>query len=368
MSRSIRILGSMTGTSCDGIDLACLEIGAANWRTLWTQSESYPASLKKRVLKLQEPRHSVRLRDLLDLDRDLGLWYAKVMKGAISRHRLKRPLAIANHGQSVSDFPKRGSVGTSLQLGSPAIIARETGLTVVSNFRSGDMAAHGQGAPLAPIFHEMIASSLGLTQQGVAIHNIGGISNLTYIGRGRVMAFDTGPGNMWIDAATLLATKGKQSFDRGGLLAGHGAIDIAALKRILTLPYFSEAPPKSTGRDDFPFELLLRASHKRNVDLIATASAVTAWSIAAAYRRWILQKKLPLRNIFVCGGGAKNHYLLSLIQDNLPEVQVRPLEEVSSLSGEFIEAAAFSYLGYLSLLGKPVGGQWTGARDSHPRA
>ena len=366
MNKSIHILGVMTGTSCDGIDLACLEIQNEKWKVLWTQSEGYPSSLKKRVLKIQAPGNLVHLRDLLEVDLDLGIWYSKVIQSATRKHKSQRPDVIANHGQTVAHFPKKKSAGTTLQLGEPTAIAHGTGITVVSHFRNGDLCAHGQGAPLVPVFHKMIADSLKLSHNGVSIHNIGGISNLTYILGNKTLAFDTGPGNILIDAATQLATKEKQSFDRSGLLAAHGAIDIAALKKMMKHSFFNAPPPKSTGRDDFPFEFLLKTCKKRNLDLVATATALTAWSIALSYRKWIFEKKLPLQSIFLCGGGAKNHYLTTLIQDNLPEVHVRPLEEVSQLSGDYIEAAGFGYLGYLALKGMPVGGKWTGAQGFGP--
>src|SRR5262249_8509422 len=151
----------------------------------------------------------------------------------------------------------------------------------------GDMAAGGEGAPLAPRFHKLIAGS----RTGIAIHNLGGISNLTYLGPGNlIVAFDTGPGNLWIDAAAGLVTGARLRFDRNGLLAREGEADLAAVERILRDRFFRRPAPKSTGRDDFPFAKLLAATRARDVELVATATAITVESIARAYGDFILKR------------------------------------------------------------------------------
>jgi anhydro-N-acetylmuramic acid kinase len=368
-NKSLKILGVMTGTSCDGIDMACIDINRLGWSPLWSSSAPYPTSLKKRVLEFQKPASSHTSQSWLKLHRDLGLWYASAIQKNLAKYR-ERPDVIANHGQTVAHFPKEG---TTLQLGDGSRIATATGLTVITHFREGDMAAGGQGAPLVPLFHQMIAQMLSgridSEKSGIAIHNMGGISNLTYLGpSGKILAFDTGPANIWIDAATGQATRGKQKFDSEGRLARQGTADTKAVARILKHPFFSSLPPKSTGRDQFPFEYFKSKTRSQGNDLVATATAVTIESIVQAYKRWILKDGLPLQKIYICGGGAKNLTLLKGIEAGfagLGNIQVSTLAEVG-LDVQTIEPLAFAVFGYLSLLGNPIGGHWTGAKSFGP--
>jgi anhydro-N-acetylmuramic acid kinase len=364
----IRAMGIMTGTSCDGLDAACIVISASGWEPLWSESLPYPAPLRKRVLAAQLPGAKLSLRELLELHRDLGEWYAKsAAKIARSKSALA-PHLIANHGQTISHFPAAKAQGMTLQLGDPSRIARETGLTVVSQFRDGDMAAGGQGAPLVPLFHRMIAYGLsqGQPPQGIAIHNIGGISNVTYLGPDdRIIAFDTGPGNLWIDAAAERATRGKLKMDRGGRLAMQGEVDERGLATLLRHPFFKLAPPKSTGRDDFTPAGLFAGTRAKGADLVATATAVTIESIARAYENHIRKAGLPLEAIYVCGGGAKNPSLMEGLRARLDPVPVGTLDE-AGLDASLIEAQAFAMFGFLSLQGQPLGGSWTGARGYAP--
>jgi anhydro-N-acetylmuramic acid kinase len=347
----MRIAGVMTGTSCDGLDIACLEFSGKSWRALWSRSAPYPKKLRERVLNSQLPGAKLSLKEFGELHRDLGLWYAATISKILSRlPHSQYPDAIACHGQTVAHFPAAKKQGFTLQLGDPARIAAATGLTVISNFRDGDMAAGGEGAPLAPRFHELIGD------KNTAIHNLGGISNLTFLGPTTV-AFDTGPGNCWIDAATELAT-GKK-FDRDGRLASRGRPDPKAVQKILALKFFQRPPPKSTGRDDFPFSLLLSATRERGVNLVATATEITVESIARAYERFAP----TARAIYFCGGGAKNKHLLKRIQERLPAIRVRILED-----SQYLEAQAFAYFGYLALRGRPLGGSWTGVFGWAPSA
>ncbi len=356
------VLGVMTGTSCDGLDAACVDIGPNRWRPLWNRSAPYPAELRRRVLTMQNPKAKLTTRELLDIDRDLGLWYARELsKMTRSKPASIRPAVISNHGQTVAHFPQPGARGTTLQLGDASRIAAATGLTVVSGLRDGDMAAGGQGAPLLPLFHHRIARG----RSGVALHNLGGISNLTYIGRSGVkMAFDTGPANAWIDFAAQ--KMGAGNFDRGGRIAARGVVDGKAVERVLREHFFfAKKPPKSTGRDDFPFEFLLKRTRARGADLVATATAITAASIAQAYRRHIIARGMPLKEILCCGGGALNPTLLSWIQMLLPEARVSTTAD-AGVDPMLVESQGFAYFGYLSLLGQPLGGSWTGAHSFGP--
>jgi len=356
----MKILGVMTGTSCDGLDAACLEVKLNKWKTLWTASAPYSQELRKRVLEFQLPNQVRSIQQWLELDRDLGSWYGSTLNKLIQKNK-PIPDVIANHGQTLAHFPKEGAQGTTLQLGDGSRIAAATGLTVVHQFRKGDMAAGGQGAPLVPLFHELLAQKLRPRKVGLAIHNIGGISNLTYIGPKRhLMAFDTGPGNIWIDAAVSKVTQGKSQIDWGGKLAEKGSIDEKAVTQVLNHPFFQKQPPKATGRDDFPFEFFSSKTQATGNSLVATATQITVESIGLSYENWILKKGLPLVEILICGGGAKNRTLLNQLKKRLPEIQISSLSDWG-FDSQAIEAQAFSLFGFHSLHGKPLGGTWTGA-------
>jgi anhydro-N-acetylmuramic acid kinase len=276
----------------------------------------------------------------------------------------RQPIAIACHGQTVAHFPAAKKLGFTIQLGDPSRIAEATGLTVISNFRNGDMAAAGEGAPLSPRFHKFIAGA----RTGISIHNLGGISNLTYLGpKNLVVAFDTGPANVWIDAAAELVTGGKQKFDRNGNLARSAQPELRAVDRILKNKFFTRPPPKSTGRDDFPFSMLLDATRSRDAALVATATAITIESIARGYERFILKKNLPLNTIYFTGGGARNRFLLQLLRTRLGGIPVAPSTELG-IDPHYLEANAFAYFGYLALQGQALGGAWTGVRGWAPPA
>jgi anhydro-N-acetylmuramic acid kinase len=366
----------MTGTSCDGLDAACVSIDRAGWEPKWAETAPYPAQLRKIVLAAQMPGARLALRQVLELQRDLGEWYGTVIKRMISKHGVK-PDLIANHGQTIAHYPatrRQGQRngqrnGMTFQAGDPTRVAYRTGLTTVGLFRDGDMSAGGQGAPLVPWFHRLLAGHLseGRSGAGTAIHNLGGISNLTYMGAKQLIAFDTGPGNIWIDAAASLATRGKAKYDAGGKLALQGEVDWGAVKKLVRGTYFSAVPPKSTGRDDFPFELLLKATRARGASLVATATALTVESIGQAYERFVLDRRLPLSSVHVAGGGARNPVLMSWLQSRLATVgvEVAALSD-SGLDGRWIEAQAFAFFGLLSLLGQPIGGSWTGSQGFGP--
>ncbi|HAR41306.1 MAG TPA: anhydro-N-acetylmuramic acid kinase, partial [Bdellovibrionales bacterium] len=150
-SQTLHILGVMTGTSCDGLDAACISISKDGWTPLWSAARPYPSHLRKEVLDFQRPKSRVSAQEWLDLHRRLGEWYGRELKRIISKNGV--PDAIANHGQTIAHYPAKGHRGITLQMGEPTRIAHATGITVVSNFRDGDMAAGGQGAPLTPLFH-----------------------------------------------------------------------------------------------------------------------------------------------------------------------------------------------------------------------
>lgn len=367
MPPEIKIAGIMTGTSCDGLDIACMSFQSLKrWRTLWTYSAKYPVALQKRVFAIQNPSKKYSLQQFLELNRDLGHWYALELKKAL-RQNSTRPDAWANHGQTVAHYPFLKPTGVTLQMGDPSLFTFETGITSISQFRVGDLAAGGQGAPLVPRFHRALAEQSKIRASRFAIQNIGGISNVScFVGNNKTFAWDTGPGNIWIDAAIKKTSSGKYSFDQNGDIGKKGKIDFARVQALLNHGYFKQKPPKSTGRDDFSISDLEKKIKGLSMpDAVATATEATALSIAHSYKNFIIKKYGPLKNIWICGGGAKNAFLLHRIRHHLKGTHVESIEKLG-LEPQMIEAQAFAYFGYLSLLGMPIGGNWTGAKPKAP--
>lgn len=367
----VRVLGLMTGTSCDGVDGACIELTQQGFRLLWTASAPYPPKLRNQVLELQKAGVRVALDALLELDRAIGEWLGRTSSTWIAEHATQGKVdAVALHGQTVAHRPGARGGGKTLQLGDASRVAVATGLTVVCQFREGDLAAGGQGAPLVPAFHASVARTRLASPEGTSIHNLGGISNFTYLGPpgSAVLAGDTGPGNCWTDHATEQATRGKKRFDAGGKLAASAEPSLPAVKKLLAHPYFRMPFPKSTGRDDFTgADFDRRVGRVRGAARVSTALEATARSIAQMYDRAILALGLPLHRIYFCGGGARNLELLRRIQNLLPQVEVQTTQALG-LDPHAVEAEAFAFYGAKALLGEPITGPWTGVKDFAPPA
>jgi len=265
--------------------------------------------------------------------------------------------AVASHGQTVWHIPPgEEQPGATLQLGEPCVIAERTGLLTVADFRPRDMAAGGQGAPLVPFADYLLFRDSHLSR---AVQNIGGIGNVTWIPRGgtpaEVIAFDTGPGNMVIDALVSHFTDGAQTFDRDGRLAAEGEVDDGLLRELLAHPYFSQPPPKSTGRElfgaDYARALRARAESRglNPAATIATATALTAESITRAYHDFLGE----IDEVILGGGGSYNPTLRRMIAERLPATPIHTHED-HGISGEAKEAIAFVLLGHATLCGVPA--------------
>ena len=267
--------------------------------------------------------------------------------------------AIGSHGQTVWHVPPAtGAAGSTLQVGSAAVIAEVAGIDVVSDFRSRDIAAGGHGAPLTAYTDWIMFSAA----ESRLIQNIGGMANVTALPPGESRetptAFDTGPGVALIDGAVLRLTG--RPFDEGGRLAASGTVDESALKVWLADPFFSEPPPRSTGRERFSTarleEWLERFAERPAADAVATLTELTARTIADAYR--FLSGE---GNCFVCGGGARNDTLVSRIRELVPDRRVRDLSDLG-MDPEAREAIAFGLLARQHVLGLPANAPWaTGA-------
>lgn len=360
--QSVRVLGLMSGTSLDGVDAALLEVDgsspeAFSWRLLAFHTEAYgPEEREVTRRAIEEGDASA----LAGLHVRLAERFATVALACCAEGGVKPEdvAAIGSHGQTVwHDPPEPDRRGATLQLGDPATIAERTGIPVVSDFRSRDVAAGGHGAPLVAWPDQLLLSS---PHRPRAVQNLGGMANVTWLPTASgapPVAFDTGPGVVLIDTATELATGGARSFDVGGALAAAGRVDDEMLGQLMRHPFIRKSPPKSTGRETFGSDFVRAVVASRNprddrdwANIVATMTAFTAVSIADAYRRWLLPRGLD--EVFLAGGGARNPELVRSIASELAPLPVRDLSELG-LDPDAREAVCFAVLAWAHLCGIP---------------
>ncbi len=345
----------MSGTSLDGIDVAIVQLDGDLADLRWTieafHSKPYTAEQREQI---HGSIVAGGARGICILHAQLGEWLAVAALETCAQAGLmpEQVDLIGSHGQTIwHEPPEGGRRGATMQLGCPATIAERTGVRVVSDFRSRDMAAGGQGAPLVPWIDRVLFALPGRVR---VLQNIGGMANLTRVPpRGSnqtVLAFDTGPGNALIDAAVELATAGRESFDAGGTRARGGTIDEPLLAELLAHPYFEREPPKSTGREVFgkPFveELVARAQpagERAWADLVATLTAFTARTIADSVHRWVLPRGAD--ELVVTGGGARNPALMDMLREQLRPLPVFSGQEIG-IDPDAKEALAFAALAW----------------------
>ena len=402
--RAVRyVLGLMAGTSGDGIDAACVRIQGRgvdmDVRLVLHHHQPFPPGLRRRLAAVMAPAQTTT-QEIACLHAALGEAFGQVAQDAIRKlPRIHRPSLIGLAGQTVCHLPSRRSGGTvTLQLGDPARVAARTGLAVVGDFRQSDVAAGGQGAPLVPWTDWVLLRHRAINR---IVQNIGGIGNLTWLPAGGgpkdVVAFDTGPGNMVIDALVAVATGGRQQMDRDGHRAARGRALPDVLRAWLRHPFLARKWPKSTGREVFgtPFveaELprLMRASPRPD-DWIATATVFTARSIARSClallkasdggrRSGRFRRSRPAgtgakgapatgrheeaSELIVCGGGAKNPILTGLLATLLPGVAVRTIDCLG-IPAQAKEAVSFAMLAAACVDAVPANlPQVTGAKRS----
>jgi anhydro-N-acetylmuramic acid kinase len=354
------VAGVMSGTSLDGIDVAIVDIQGRRIRPLAFRSTPYPKAVREALLGVSNAMtHTASIARLHFL---LGELYADAVKKASRRHK---PALIGMHGQTIfhegSPVEYLGRrVASTLQIGEAAVVAERTGVHTISNFRERDVAAGGQGAPLVPYVDYLLFRH---PKRGRVALNIGGIANITVIPAGAkpkdVIAFDTGPGNMVIDALVAQYTEGRQRYDRNGSIARRGTLHKKLLDAMLSDPYLDRKPPKTTGREQFGQQFVsgLLATGIALPDLIATATEFTAQSIAGA-----IPKKIG--ELIVAGGGVHNQQIMRRLSELLPGAAVVSSADFG-IDPDAKEAIAFAMLAYEFVRGRPSNlPSATGARRS----
>lgn len=361
-------IGLMSGTSCDGID-ACLVKITGNGLSTKVDIigfETYPYKNETRKLIFEAScKETGTVDKICQLNFILGKLFADAAMQIAGK--LSVPLSeidiVGSHGQTVYHVSSlKGSddkkVRSSLQIGEPSVIAQETGVTTVADFRTRDIAAGGEGAPLVPYADFVLFGRDGV---GRAVQNIGGISNVTFLPAGGnindIIAFDNGPGNMIIDRFADIITDGRLKYDKNGDLASKGKLDQDLLERLCAHPYLSKPPPKSTGREDFGIQFsddLFKELKQNNIDVhdaIATITAFTAKSISDSYRKFI-QPCHKIHEVIVSGGGVSNPVLFQFLKDCLVDISIRKVDDFG-IPSSAKEALAFAILANETVSGNP---------------
>ena len=351
------VAGVMSGTSADGINVALVRFqtrrGASGKPALIGHAEyPYAVNIRRAVLAAMNAQ-SASVADLSRLNFLLGELYADAVLATQKRFRVKADL-VGCHGQTIyhqgESAPYLGRrVAVTWQTGEGAVVAARVGAPCVSDFRPADMAAGGKGAPLVPFLDYLFYRD---SRVGRIVQNIGGIANLTAIPAGagpeKVIAFDTGPGNMVIDAV-MERLFGKR-FDRGGRVAASGTVDDGAIAKLMRTPFFREKPPKTAGREEFGREFVAKfvrlCGRTNKANVAATATAFTARSIADAVQRFVL-RRARFAEMVVSGGGAKNPTLMGMLANELSTlgVALRTSDEFG-IPAEAKEAVAFALMAY----------------------
>jgi anhydro-N-acetylmuramic acid kinase len=340
-------IGLMSGTSLDGIDAVLAKISRNGEASAQASiSNAFSPQLRKTLFELQSPGPDELHREKQAANA-LALAYADAVKQLLEKAKLLPAdiAAIGAHGQTIRHQPYLGDdLAYTHQTLNPALLAEKTGIDVIADFRSRDLAAGGHGAPLVPAFHAQQFAS----PENVAILNIGGIANLTLLpNNGGVTGFDCGPGNMLMDA--WISDQQGNDFDENGAWALQGQVNEALLTKMLSDPFFAKSPPKSTGRDDFHLDWLQEKIASENInteDVQATLLHLTAYSALNALLRYAPQTQ----KLIVCGGGARNTALMNLLKVKVQNIFKQPLEIVTSESAgidpQLVEGLAFAWLAW----------------------
>jgi anhydro-N-acetylmuramic acid kinase len=367
-SKSMLVLGLMSGTSADGIDVALARISGApprlHAKLLDHTSSKFPAALRREILRVAE-QHPITAGELSQLNFRLGEVFAEAALAACRKFRVspKRIGLIGSHGQTIfhQGAPARyfgRATASTLQIGEPSVIAARTGITTVGDFRPADIALSGQGAPLVPYADYLLYRHAKLGRVSL---NLGGIANITVIPAsakpGQILAFDTGPANMLIDALVSHFTRRRQRFDKNARIAQTGRPLPALLDELMRDPYLKLAPPKSTGREYYGRAYLkkvlaLGKKHRaKPADLVRAVTIFTALSVVDALNRFVLPKT-RIQQLIVSGGGAENPLLMAQLSAALGEIEILPSSRLG-VPEDAKEAFAFALLAYETFHRRP---------------
>ena len=341
-------IGLMSGTSLDGIDVVLVEFVNHQAKLLSSYCHPISETLKQTLVNTIKPDWFGCLQDVGVLNQQLGELFADASLALIKQENIDKNVisAIGSHGQTLWHKPE-GDNPFSMQLGDASLIAEKTGITTIADFRSRDIAADGQGAPLAPAFHHAFLSH---PEKNRVILNIGGIANVTLLPKSEsaktISGFDTGPGNGLIDA--WISSNTNNAYDKNGDWGRSGKLLPDFLEILLSDNYFSQLPPKSTGKEAFNLEWLNQMlgdllQNNRPEDIQATLTELTALSIANNIES-------DCDELFICGGGIHNHFLIERLQHHLPEIKIGSTEELG-IHPDWMEAMAFAWLAKQTLEG-----------------
>jgi anhydro-N-acetylmuramic acid kinase len=361
----MRMIGLMSGTSADAIDVAIVDwpdsAEARPFELIAYREFSHPDGLQAEIHRLAagELPATEMLAEVVRLDRVIAEVSADAVLSLLEESGIgpEQIAGIASHGQTIAHHPEHGG---SLQIGCPARLAERTGRPVIADFRRRDLAMGGEGAPLAPFFHHAVFAEAGESR---GVLNLGGIANLTWLPAGAkpeaVMAFDVGPANALVDAVVSLETGGRERFDRDGARARAGQPIESWLDELLADPYLDRPPPKSTGRERYGLaqaRTLLERSRREGIDFDDLVATLVAFSTRAIARAWQAlgggDAAAGAGRLLVGGGGARNPAVLAALGEALPDVIVEPMDR-AGVAADAAEAMAFSLMGRNRLLGLP---------------
>ena len=351
----------MSGTSVDGVDVAVIDYGKNTFNIIAFATFPYSASIRKSILKLFNPE-TARIEDICHLNFTIGEIFAEAVIKLCKKSKI--PLSsidlIGSHGQTIWHNPKGIRLGkqilrSTLQIGEPCVIAQRTGITTVADFRTADVAAGGQGAPLVPFVDHILFSDKCKNR---VVQNIGGIANLTWLpangSASDIIAFDTGPGNMMIDSLITILSEDRQHFDDKGGIAAAGKVHELLLCNLMQHEFLKKKPPKTTGREEFGHQFatqFLRLCGKKYLiaDLVATATAFTAKSIAEAYKRFLPDS---VDEVILCGGGSRNKTLVKMLKKYAAPANVIVMDDLG-INADAKEAISFAILAAHTIKGIP---------------
>lgn len=346
------VLGLISGTSVDGIDVAAadlsLDADAVELAPLGNLEVQYSPALRADILAALPPARTT-METVCRIDTGIGQEFAEAARRGVAELCDGDAGLVVSHGQTLFHWVEGSTARGTLQLGQPAWIAEATGLPVVADVRARDVAAGGQGAPLASTLDVLLLADSGRPSAAL---NIGGIANLTVVRPGdEPRAFDTGPGNALVDAAVGWLTDGAESFDRSGARAAKGQVDQKLLDLLLVDPYYALQAPKSTGKEIFHLDYLRRACEQVGAepsdDVVATVTALTARTVADSCREYAVE------DLLVSGGGARNPTLMRMLAEQLGDVPVRDFAD-AGVPSDAKEAYLLALLGFLGWHGVPA--------------